>query len=153
MKSFLKFILFVIVWCVFYYFIGRAFNWGLDLLSNALNLDTFIGKLILVSVCSSVLWGILFYPTILMGSFFINKSIYAIFSMILMIIYNVALFFAYVQLDWYMLIIWLFHAGATIIPTWGIWLQLKNAERELKAQQEEEYKEKLKEEIIESLKQ
>jgi hypothetical protein len=120
MKSFLKFILFVIVWCVFYYFIGKAFNWGLDLLANALNLDTFIGKLILVSVCSSVLWGILFYPTILMGSFFINKSIYAIFSIVLMIIYNVALFFAYVQLEWYMWIVWLVHAGATIFPLWGL---------------------------------
>lgn len=151
MKSFIKFILFIVIWMVVYYYIGRFFNWGIGLLGNALNLDTVLGKLILISVCSSVMWGLLFYPTVIIGTFFLDKTVYATISMIIMIILNAFIFYVYCQFAWYMAIPGIVHAASTIIPLWGIKIQLKQSEDKLKEQQEAEYKEKLKAEIIDSL--
>ena len=144
MKSFMKFIAFIIIWMVFYYIFGRLFNWGLNFLVNALNLDSILGIFIFLSICSSVLWGVLFYPTLLLGGVLIDKILYASISLVLMVAFNAYLIYLYCQYSWYMVIIGLVHATATILPLWGIRLQLKQ-------QKEKEYKENLKAEIIDSL--
>lgn len=131
MKSFLKFILFIIAWFIYYFLISKAINWGLELLINALNLDTVVGVIIFVFVCCSVIWGVLFFPTLLIGGYFLDKAAPATVAMILMILFNVWQGYFYLQLSWYMWIVLFVHALATILPLWIIKATNKHHEKEI----------------------
>ena len=148
MKAFLKFIGFIAIWCMVYYILGRLFNWGLDLLGNALNLDTIIGKLILVSVCSSVLWTILFYPTMIISAFFLDRKTYATIALVLMLLFNLFCLLYFYQLGWVMIVVWIVHAFSTIFPIWIIRCQLATQEEQDKAERDQAYRDSIKNEIL-----
>lgn len=148
MKSFLKFIGFIAIWCIVYAILGRLFNWGIDLLGNALNLDTIIGKLILVIVCSSVLWTILFYPTTIISSFFLDRKTYATIALVLMLLFNLFCLLYFYQLGWVMIVVWIVHAFSTIFPIWIIRYQLATQEEQDKAERDQAYRDSIKNEIL-----
>ena len=151
MKSFMKFIGFLVVWCTVYFLVSKLFNWGLNLLGNALNLDTFIGLLILVCICSSILWTILFFPTLLIAGVLLDRKIYATIALILMVAFNIWGFFVIFQYGWAAIIILIVHAFSSIYPLFLVRFKVGEEEEEQKRKQEKAYRESIKAEIIEEM--
>lgn len=151
MKSFVKFIAFIGIWCVVYLLLSKLFNWGVGLLGEALNLDTLLGEIILVCICSSVMWTILYYPTLLISAALLDKKIYGTFALVIMVLYNLVVLLAFYQLGWVMIIIWFVHAFSTVFPVWLVRTRLEAEELKEKALKEKAYKEQLKAEIIQEM--
>jgi hypothetical protein len=151
MKSFAKFIGFLFVWCIVYFLISKLFNWGLNLLGNALNLDTFIGLIILVCICSSVLWTILFYPTLLIAGILLDRKIYATIALVLMIAFNVIGFIYILQYGWAAIIMVLVHAFSSIYPLFLVRYKVGEEEDKRKIEKEKSYRESIKAEIIKEM--
>ena len=150
MKSFFKFIGFLISWYIVYRVVSAISNWVMDKLSDAVNISSFIGQLIICGAVCFIVWNGLFFPLLLIGKMLLDKVVYCAISMILIGILCLVSFFSFTG-SWILVVVNVVHAAANLLPLFMVLITVKNESDEAKKMAEEEYRQNLKSEIIQEL--
>ena len=151
MKSFFKFIGFLIGWYVIYRIVSAFSNWVMDKLSGVVDPTKFVGQLIIVVIACTIIFNGLYFPIMIVGKMMLDKTVYCIISMVLIGILCLVSFFAFSG-SWVFVVVNIVHTAANLFPLFLVTLAVKGEADEAKKKADEEYKENLKAEIIQEMK-